>query len=331
VDSLGCISIDSISNQGSWLEGAKFVLSMNLEGLNVRCPKCRQIGFPFPKWIKGPKIKPLYILHNNGHDIGEACLLDNEEAKQLHGKVNLEAEDIRTLLRNAMAFVLFSGGSDSLCTLDYTNRMALKLGKRVTAIHVDTTAGFPEVTQYVREICKKLRVDLKIVKPKIDYFTLAKKWGIPTHHSRWCCRVLKIRPVADFLSRQRHPIMVFDGIRAAESYIRAKYMPLWFHPSFNCLSVSPIFNWSDEEVHLYMEKRKLPKSPSFSLGSSSECWCGAYKKRKDFEGLYRLHPEIYKKLEEVERHNKNGFTFIYENGKRISLKDLRKEMMQSTS
>jgi 3'-phosphoadenosine 5'-phosphosulfate sulfotransferase (PAPS reductase)/FAD synthetase len=299
---------------------------MDLEGLSVRCPRCGQIGFPFPRWIKGPKIKPLYILHKNGDDVAEACLLKKEEAELLRGEVYLEAEDIKTLFRNAKAFVLFSGGRDSLCTLDYSNRIALELGERVTALHIDTTVGFPEVTRYVKKVCKKLEIDLEIVKPQTDFFTLAKEWGIPTHCSRWCCRELKIRPVADFLALQKAAIIVVDGIRAVESSIRSKYMPLWYHPSFNCLSISPIFGWSDKQVRSYVEKRKLPKSPSFSLGSSCECWCGAYKTKRDFEELYRLHPEIYKKLEEVERQNKHGFTFIYEHGERISLEDLRRQV-----
>jgi len=47
--------------------------------------------------------------------------------------------------------------------------------------------------------------------------------------------------------------------------------------------------------------------------------------------LYRLHPEIYRKLMEVEESNKHGFTYVYEKGKRISLKDLAREIRQKQS
>lgn len=235
------VSIDSISKQRSWLDGAKLVLDMKLESLSQVCPECGRSGVPFPRWIKGPKEKPIYFLHRNAFGLGEACALRQEDMKQLRGKVKLGTKDIRKLLQSAEVFILFSGGSDSLSTLDYTNRIALKIGKRVSAIYVDTTVGFPEITSYVRNVCKKLHVKLQVLRPKADFYSLAKKWGIPNHNSRWCCRVLKIGPIAEFLSRQHRPVIVFDGIRAAESSIRAKYLPLWVHPSFKCLSVSPIF------------------------------------------------------------------------------------------
>lgn len=313
-------------DEASWLEGIDFLLSMNLQGLQVHCPKCSQIGIPGPKWVRGPKIKPVYVFHKNGQNEVDACLLDKNEAEQVREQVTLEEEDTKTLLRSADVYVLFSGGMDSLCALDYLARIASNIGREMTAIHVDTTAGFPEITTYVKTVCEELRITLKIVQPQIDYFTLAKKWGIPGINCRWCCRELKIRPIMDFLAEKDNPKIVFDGIRAAESSIRAKYLPVWFHPSFDCLSVSPIFHWSDENVHSYIERRKLPMSSAFELGISGECWCGAYKSKANFKELYRLHPEIYYKLMEVEENNKHGFTFIYENGERISLKDLEREI-----
>lgn len=303
-----------------------FLLNMNLKGLQVRCPRCNRMGIPTPKWTKGPKIKPLYVFHKDGQNKADACPLDKNHAEQVRQQVTLDEEDIKTLLRNANAHVLFSGGLDSLCTLDYLARIASSIGREITAIHVDTTAGFPEVTRYVEIACEELRINLQIVKPEIDYFTLAKEWGIPGINSRWCCRELKIRPIMDFLTKMSNPKIVFDGIRAAESPIRAKYLPVWFHPSFDCLSVSPIFHWTDEDIRLYVEKRELPTGPSLELGTSGECWCGAYKKKADFKQLYRLHPEIYQKLIEVEESNKHGFTFVYENGERMSLKDLEREI-----
>jgi len=318
-------------DEGSWLEGISFLLSMGLQDLQIRCPKCDRIGTPTSKWVKGPKVKPLYVFHKNGHNEVDTCLLDKNEAQQAREQVALEEEDIKALLRSADAYVLFSGGVDSLCALDYLARIGSDIGREMTAIHVDTTVGFPEVTTYVTTVCKKLEITLKIVRPETDYFTLAKEWGIPGINCRWCCRELKIRPIMDFLAKMDNPKMVFDGIRAAESPIRAKYLPVWFHPSFDCLSVSPIFYWSDEDVHSYIKKRKLPPSPFLELGTSGECWCGAYKSRADFMELYRLHPEIYRKLMEVEESNKHGFTYVYEKGKRISLKDLAREIRQKQS
>jgi 3'-phosphoadenosine 5'-phosphosulfate sulfotransferase (PAPS reductase)/FAD synthetase len=313
-------------NGDPWLQGINFLLSMNLEGLRTRCPSCKRLGTPVTKWVKGEPVKPLYVFHKNGRNGPNACLLSTTEAEQVRPKITLQRQDIRTLLQNTEPFVLFSGGKDSLCTLDYIKKIASNIRKEVTAIHVDTTAGFPEVTKYVKKVCKKMEVHLEIVGPKTDYFSLAKKWGIPSANSRWCCKTLKIQPITKFLKSITGPKIVFDGIRGAESATRAKYLPVWFHPSFNCLSVSPIFNWSNEDIHSYIKEKALPKSPAFKLGTSGECWCGAYKKRSDFEDLYRVHPEIYNELIKVEESNKYGFTFVYEKGTKITLKELKKEI-----
>jgi len=310
------------------MEGIKFLLSMNLESLQVRCPECNLMGVATPKWVKGPKIKPLYVFHEDGQSEPDICALDKDQAELVRGQVILDDQDIKILLRNADAYVLFSGGMDSLCALDYLARIASLIGQETTAIHVDTTAGFPEVTEYVKKTCEELQIDLKIVSPDIDYFTLAKQWGIPGINSRWCCRELKIRPLRDFLTGVDNPKIVFDGIRATESPTRARYLPVWFHPSFNCLSVSPIFHWSDGEVQSYVTERGLPTGPARELGTSGECWCGAYKTRADFVQLYHVHPEIYRKLMEVEDSNRHGFTFIFENGERMSLRDLGNEIEQ---
>jgi 3'-phosphoadenosine 5'-phosphosulfate sulfotransferase (PAPS reductase)/FAD synthetase len=315
-------------DENAWLEGMEFLLSMHLEGLQVLCPECKRMGVATPKWVKGGKIKPLHVFHRNGRSEPDICSLDENQAREVRGQVSLQDGDVKSLLRNADAYVLFSGGRDSLCTLDYLATIASSIGREITAIHVDTTAGFPEVTQYVKSVCQQLEVPLVIVKPEIDFFTMAKEWGIPGINSRWCCRELKIRPLAAFLAKMDNPKIVFDGIRAVESPIRAKYLPVWFHPSFNCLSVSPIFDWGDEKIDMYTEERGLPSGPWTELGTSGECWCGAYKKKADFEQLYHLHPEIYYKLMEVERANKHGFTFVYEDGQRIPLVDLEKAIQE---
>jgi 3'-phosphoadenosine 5'-phosphosulfate sulfotransferase (PAPS reductase)/FAD synthetase len=155
---------------------------------------------------------------------------------------------------------------------------------------------------------------------------MAEQWGIPAFNSRWCCRELKIKPLATFLRGIQETKIVFDGIRAAESAIRAKYTPFWFHPGFGCLSISPIFRWSDAEVGAYIADNKLPQGDHLTLGTSSECWCGAYKTRSDFEALCRIDPELYGKLADVEANNRNGFTFVYEGGERVSLMDIRRQL-----
>jgi 3'-phosphoadenosine 5'-phosphosulfate sulfotransferase (PAPS reductase)/FAD synthetase len=257
--------------------------------------------------------------------IVDTCELDQQQARQVKDSISMKRDDVRKLLRIGKPFVLFSGGKDSLCLLEYLRRIAGADGKEITAIHADTTAGFPEVEAYVQRVCRELGVKLHVVHPERDFFETAKKWGIPSARSRWCCETLKVTPIKRFLEGITGAKVIFDGIRAAESSMRSTYTPVWYHPAFRCLSVSPILYWSDAKVAGYISKLGLPQSPVDKLNMSGECWCGAYKSRHDFETLLEVHPEIFDRLVEVERAQKGDYTFIYDRGQQIPLEEIRRE------
>ena len=305
--------------------------NINLKSIRITCPRCKQFGIITTRWIKGPTLKPIFILHTKFKKIKRVCELSEEEASSIRGKVDVYKSDIKKLLESRKSFVLFSGGKDSVATLVYLKDIAKKVNVNITAIYVDTTAGLPENTKYVRKVCKYLGVRLKIVKPKIDYFTLAKKWGIPSFKYRWCCRELKIKPIENYLKKIKEPKVVFDGIRAVESNIRKEYIPIWYHPSFKCLSVSPIFNWSDQKVFSFINNNGIPKTILHSLGTSTECWCGAYKTETDFRNLYKLSKDLFDKLSKIEHETNNRFTFLYKNGEKKTLKELEKEILEERS
>jgi len=308
----------------AWEDAARTIATKNLRGLRVYCSRCHRSGTLTSKWVKKTPIKPLYICHTNGNGYFKACQLDEGEAKSARKKIKISRDDVLKLLRMGRAFILFSGGKDSLCILEYMRRLADYANKEITALHVNTTAGFPEVEEYVEQVCVKLGVPLVTVQSHHDYFEIAKKWGIPGVRSRWCCKTLKVAPLQRFLSTVEGPKVIFDGIRAAESNIRATYIPVWYHPAFRCISVSPIFGWSDVKVQNYIERNNLPKSPTADLNTSAECWCGAYKCRSDFEALLEIHPEIFDKLIEVEKAQRGKYTFLFEKGKRIPLTSLKR-------
>jgi 3'-phosphoadenosine 5'-phosphosulfate sulfotransferase (PAPS reductase)/FAD synthetase len=301
---------------------------LSLKGLQTICPQCSEIGIVTTRWVKGPLLKPVYILHLKWHKVRKVCELSPEQATQVRGKISILQNDIKRLLQSRKTFILFSGGKDSLATLIYLKEIARQVRRRVTAIYVDTTAGLPENTEYVKKVCKYLKIRLEVVKPKQDYFSLVKRWGIPSHQYRWCCRELKIKPIEDYFKMIKEPKVVFDGIRAAESNVRKQYIPVWYHPSFKCLSVSPIFYWSNEKVKQLINSNGLPKTLLHSLGSSTECWCGAYKTENDFKKLYQLSPDMFNKLVKVEEQNKNRYTFLYKDGRKIPLKKLEKQILK---
>jgi|GEM_PF-351069 len=303
------------------------ISDVKLKGIEVVCPNCREKGLVITKWITGKNLKPIYIFHFNEGKFTKKCFISEEDADRIRGKVKILKRDIKELLKKKRAFLLFSGGKDSIATLLYLKKIAEK-EMDLTVVHVDTTAGLPENTEYVKEVCEYLNLPLDIVRPQIDYFTLAKEWGIPSFGFRWCCRELKIKPITNYFKNIDEPKVVFDGIRAAESNIRRKYIPIWYHPSFKCLSVSAIFHWTNSQVISLINENGLPKTYLHNLGTSSECWCGAYKTETDFIKLYNLNKMMFYKLAKLEEESKTGYTFLYTNGQKKTLWDLENQILK---
>ncbi len=321
--------MDNIIKITWWSPIVENLKNISLKGIQITCPICNEKGILTTRWIKGPSLKPLYILHLNKGKVENVCELSEEQSLEIRNNNFIKKSDIKNLLKQKKPFVLFSGGKDSLATIIYLNDITKEVNSELTAIYVDTTAGLPENTAYVRKVCKYLKIQLKVVKPKVDYFTLVKKWGIPSYNYRWCCRELKIKPIEEFLCSVKEPKVVFDGIRAAESFVRKQYIPIWYHPGFKCLSVSPIFYWSNDDVISLINCNGIPKTLLHSLGTSTECWCGAYKTEKDFKKLYDLNKDMFDKLVKVEKENKNHYTFLYKNKQKIPLKKLERQILKN--
>jgi 3'-phosphoadenosine 5'-phosphosulfate sulfotransferase (PAPS reductase)/FAD synthetase len=321
--SKGSREVNRLSYDIQWENAARSLAHKHIRGLEVTCPLCGNRGIALSKWVKGISVKPLYVCHSNGSGELKSCRIEEENSAHLRARLKFIRSDVLKAIRLGKPYILFSGGKDSLCLLHYISSLAKSIKRQVTALHADTTAGFQEVEKYVKRVCKKLEVPLIVVKPPHDYYDLAKRWGIPGVKSRWCCKTLKVAPIRRYLSQINEDVVIFDGIRAAESNIRATYVPIWYHPTFRCISVSPLFYWSDIRVQEYIRVQSLPTSPVANLNTSAECWCGAYKSRKDFEALLSVHPEIFNKLVEVEEAQNGKFTFLYEEGERITLNSLK--------
>ena len=234
------------------------------------------------------------------------------------------ANRIKLLIKQNNSYVLFSGGRDSLVTMHLVNDVAKKMHKMISVVHVDTTVSTPGILEYVQKTCYQLGVELIVVRPKIDFFTLTRKWGFPTVTRRWCCYHLKIEPLKELLLDCPDPKVVFDGIRREESPKRATYPISGIHKHFKCLCYHAIFEWTSEQVHSYIAEHGLKENPLYAKGfhRAAECWCTSYKSVKQFLMLKQQFPELFQKFVDNEKCLKTGGSALFRNGKRIYLRDL---------
>ena len=223
-------------------------------------------------------------------------------------------------------YVMFSGGRDSLVSLD----LVLKAldNKMVQALFIDTGIGTPGLKEYVIEISKYYNVKLNIVRPEYDFFDLAVKKGFPMIKYRWCKDYLKIRPLKRFIEsikEKTNKILLITGVRADESWFKSKAFKIYDHPILNVKVYAPIFEWSSKDVRKYIEAYNLRENPLYqTYGKAYDCWCTVFKSPADFALLAINHPDFFQMFADAEAKLKSGGSALYYDGKKIYLRDIAK-------
>lgn len=175
-------------------------------------------------------------------------------------------------------FVSFSGGKDSTVTSDIVMRALSE--PKILHIFGDTTLEFPETMRYVDRFKKEHPQTLVLSsrnKDK-DFEELCKLVGPPSRVMRWCCTIFKtgaIQRKIKTLFRNKNKIITFYGIRRSESASRSKYERETEGSKITKqITISPIIDWMDFDVWLYMLTTKIDFNYAYRLGYARVgCWC----------------------------------------------------------
>lgn len=174
--------------------------------------------------------------------------------------------------------VSFSGGKDSTVTSD----LVLRAFHTAQIAHIfgDTTLEFPQTLDYLERFRRehpKLLVMTAENKEK-DFMELCRLVGPPSRVMRWCCTVFKTGAITrkiEAMFRGKTHIVTFYGIRRSESIARKKYKRETDSPKITKQTViSPIIDWYDFDVWLYLFTRKIDFNDAYRLGYTRVgCWC----------------------------------------------------------
>lgn len=176
--------------------------------------------------------------------------------------------------------ISFSGGKDSTVTSHIVNR-ALGTNK-VIHIFGDTTLEFPYTLEYRKRFNKNeeshgVRV-LTAKNREKNFEDLCEVIGPPSRVMRWCCTIFKTGAIQKTISsafKDKNNILSFQGIRHNESISRSKYERESESSKISKQTVvSPIIDWIDYDVWLYILTTKIDFNEAYRLGwSRVGCWC----------------------------------------------------------
>lgn len=175
-------------------------------------------------------------------------------------------------------FVSFSGGKDSTVTSDIVMRALSE--PKILHIFGDTTLEFPETMKYVDRF-KKEHPQTPVLSSRNkdkNFEELCKLVGPPSRVMRWCCTIFKtgaIQRKIKTLFRNKNKIITFYGIRRSESASRSKYERETEGSKITKqITISPIIDWMDFDVWLYMLTTKIDFNYAYRLGYARVgCWC----------------------------------------------------------
>ena len=176
--------------------------------------------------------------------------------------------------------VSFSGGKDSTVTSHIVNK-ALGTNK-VLHVFGDTTLEFPYTLEYKKRFrTNKESQGVRILTAKNrekNFEQLCEVVGPPSRVMRWCCTVFKTGAIQKTISsafKDKSNILSFQGIRRSESASRSKYERESESPKISKQTVaSPIINWIDYDVWLYILTTKIDFNYAYKLGwTRVGCWC----------------------------------------------------------
>ncbi len=232
-------------------------------------------------------------------DAPRRSLEDAVKANEYHLYV-LESRALKFLsvmaskLSSKPVVVSFSGGKDSLVSLD----LAVRAGLNPVMLFNDTGLELPETVETVERTAKHYGVELYVASAGDAFWRAVAFFGPPGKDYRWCCKVAKLAPIANLAKRLwSGGALNIVGVRAYESLDRARSPRVWRNrwlPWF--LSVTPIHEWSQLAVWLYVKRYRLPYNPLYEMGYERiGCFMCPASYLAEFALVREKHPQLWEK------------------------------------
>lgn len=223
------------------------------------------------------EIKKRIEENNKKVDFSNFIEVNHDHFKYIDNNANEFIEKTSEIFHQRMKVVSFSGGKDSTVVSDLVRR-ALRTQK-ILHIFGDTTLEFPFTYEYVERMKEEVKPPpfLPVDTPNQSFSELSEQFGPPSRIMRWCCSIYKTGPIGslfrDIADQQK--ILTFYGVRRSESSSRSKYDKIANSPKISKqLVVSPIVDWNDIDVWLYLLTRGIDFNQAYRLGFTRVgCWC----------------------------------------------------------
>lgn len=237
---------------------------------------------------------------------------------------NLEQETIQNIYNTYrkykkkidIFYVAFSGGKDSIVTLDLVQRALPHDEFKV--LFGNTGMEFSDTYEVVKEIkywCKEKKIEFLESGAEKDPLETWKLFGPPATVTRWCCSVHKTAPqillLRKLLNKSNFTGMAFVGVRADESLSRSKYKYITLggkhRGQYSC---NAILNWNSAEIFIYIYQHALILNKTYIKGNRrAGCLiCPRAAERNEFMNYFCYEEEAKPFIDSIRDAYSNNFT-----------------------
>lgn len=137
----------------------------------------------------------------------------------------------------------------------------------IPVIFVDTGYHFAETYRFVDQVSEQLSLNLRIVRgdlsPAWQEARFGKRWEQGREGIRGYNLQNKVRPMRQALD-ELDAATWFSGLRRSQAHSRAEVA--FVARQWERLKIHPIADWSDRDVHLYLQAHGLPYHPLRAQG-----------------------------------------------------------------
>jgi 3'-phosphoadenosine 5'-phosphosulfate sulfotransferase (PAPS reductase)/FAD synthetase len=200
-----------------------------------------------------------------------------------------------------------SGGKDSAALAFYMRDRIPDM----EYVFCDTGEELPETYDYLQRLEAVLGSPVTCLNPDRPFRHYLELYSgvLPDPRTRWCTRMLKIRPFEQYVSDD--PVVSYVGIRHDErertGYISTK-------PNIKARYPFIEDRMTRDDVFRILVESGVGLPPYYSWRSRSGCYFCFFQQRVEWVGLFENHPDLFEKAKKFEKHDPatgQRFTWVH--------------------
>ena len=147
--------------------------------------------------------------------------------------------------------------------------LATQIKPDIKIIFVDTGYLFPETHLFMEQVRSRFNLNVWTYRTRNDPIQYLKEAGEgePTWRNdiRACCAANKNEPI-ERAFKTIGAKAYLRGIRRQQAKTRENAAFIEWAPRYGCYAISPLLNWTNKDVGLYMKQHDLPYHPLIEKG-----------------------------------------------------------------